>query len=280
MPNKSFSIYPLEDFAADTADRLVLEVAKTHIACMIRNKNRQISAFELFTFTDNEAADFRALFPLIIANSKLLHKSFSEAEVFINNEFSLLVPIFQFSREIAPDYLTIMFGEDAGSKIQFEHVPAEPGMINVYRIEEELMNVLADNLPNITYKHTWSNIIKNILSDTFSLPVHFIYIQFYNTFIIVTVIKNGKLQIIQSFIYESPEDVLYYLLNISERFELNNNQLTLQISGLIDLNFTMYRELITYFRHVEVSNTNQTKAVVDIKEFPLHYFTPFFNLAQ
>lgn len=279
MPNKSFSIYNPENSAADTAESLVLEVAKTHLACVVRSKNRHVSAFELFSYTENEAANFPALFTAIVANSKILDKSFSSSEIFINTEFSLLVPIFHFNREIAPDYLDVIFGEDAGSQIQFEHLPAEPGMINVYRIEEQRLNVLSANFQNITFKNTWSNIIKTVVSDTFSLPAQFVYAQFYNTFIIVTVVRDGKLQLIQSLEYEVPEDVLYNLLNISERFELNNHHLTLQISGMIDLNFTMYRELITYFRNVEVWNTKTTKVDADIKEFPLHYFTPFFNLA-
>jgi hypothetical protein len=281
MSNKSFSIYnSKEEDIADIDDRLIVEVGKNHIACLRKKEHkRTVSAFELFNFTDREAADFPKLLTAISLQSKLFNKSFPAVQVFINHELSLLVPVFKFNAEIAEDYLDIVFGEDQFSKIQYEHLPVEPGMMNVYRVSEELLRNLNRNFTNLTLRHTYSNIVKTIVSDIYSFPPDCVYVQFYNTFIIVAVIRNEKLQIIQSFIYEAPEDVLYNLLNLVRQFNLNIDTITLQISGMIDLHYTLYRDLITYFRHVEVHNVHSSSLDIDIKEFPLHYFTPFFNLA-
>lgn len=281
MSNKSFSIYSSkDDTIADIHDRLLLEVGKTHIACINTNEHKKtISAFELFNFTENEAADFSKLFAALSAESKLLDKSYPATQVFINNEFSLLVPVFKFNKEIAADYLNVIFGEDLLSAIHFDHLPIEPGMMNAYRVSKSLINFLHDNFPKVTFRHTYSNIIKTIVSDISAYPAECIYIRFYNTFLIVTVAKDEKLQLIQSFMYEVPEDILYHLLNIAERFGLNRERLILEISGMIDLHFTLYRNLITYFRHVEVQNVHSLKLLPGVKEYPLHYFTPFFNLA-
>lgn len=281
MANKSFSIYSLaEDTIAGADDRIILEVGKTHFAILVKKEQkRSVSAFELFGFTENEAADFPKLFKTIAASSQLLAKSYATAEVFINNELSLLVPIFKFNTQIAADYLDVVFGEDAVAKIQFEHLPIEPGMMNVFRLAKDVTDVFDNNFAKVSIKHTWSNIIKTVISNNSAYPADCIYIRFYITFITVIVIKDKNLQIIQSFVYETPEDVMYHLLNIIARFGLNNNEITLLISGMIDLNFTLYRDLITYFTHVEVQNVNTTNLLLNIKEYPLHYFTPFFNLA-
>lgn len=278
MPNKSFSIYRPDEDPANKADRLMLEVGNSHLACIGMNKNK-ISAFELFTFTNTEAADFSKLFTSISADSRLLVNTYDSVAVFINNEYCLPVPVFTFTREIAADYLDIVFGENINCKTQYDHIPIEPGIINVYRIEERIINILSSNFKNVSIKHSWSNILKTVLTGISALPAEFIYVQFYNNFIIAAVVKTGQLQIIQSFIYEAPEDVLYNLLNVTQQFELNNKKLTLQISGMIDLHFTLYRDLITYFANVEVRNADTTKVDASVKEFPLHYFTPFFNLA-
>ncbi len=281
MSNKSFSIYSSPEGAiADIHDKLLLEVGKTYIACIDTNEHKKtISAFELFSFTENEAADFPKLFSAISSESKLLDKSYPATQVFINNELSLLVPVFKFNTEIAADYLNVIFGEDSFSAMHIDHLPIEPGMMNVYRAPQSLLNFLQLNFKKVTFRHTYSNIIKTIVSDILAYPSECIYIQFYNTFLIVTVAKDEKLQLIQSFMYEAPEDVLYYLLDITERFELNRERLILEISGMIDLHFTLYRNLITYFKNVEVQKVHAPKLLLDIKEFPLHYFTPFFNLA-
>ena len=85
---------------------------------------------------------------------------------------------------------------------------------------------------------------------------------------------------IQSLEYETPEDVLYYLLNIAEQFELSRTDLSLHISGLVDLQYKLFRELTNYFRSITVQNFDRTLLQLEITEFPIHYFTPFFNLTS
>lgn len=281
MPNKNFSIYSSdEEHTIHINSHIVIEIGKWHIACISKEENKKtVSAFELFTFNEEEAANFPKLFTAVTAGSKILSKTFSAADIFINNDYSIPVPLFKFTQEIAGDYLKVIFGEDPLCKVLFEHLPIEPGMIIVYRAATELLNFLNHNLAKVTFRHTYSNIIRTIISNVSAFPSEFIYIQFYSTYIIAVVMKDKKLQLIQSFIYEAPEDVVYYLLNITNRFEFNTNELTLLISGMIDLNFTLYRELITYFKKVEVRNISTSELPPGIKEYPLHYFTPFFNLA-
>lgn len=279
MPHKNFSIYSAQNFNVDMTDQLVLEAGKSHIACICIKENKTITAFELFTFNENETANFRHLFASILATSKLLDKFYAATHIYINNEVSLLVPVYKFNKEIAADYLNVVFGEDTLSKVQFDHLSAEPQMMNVYRIKEDIFTVLNRNLTKINYKHTYSNIVKTLLQNIAAFPDEFIFIQFYNTSFIVVVMINGKLTLIQSFVYETPEDVLYYLLNLTHSLELYNDNLTLQISGMIDLDFQLYRELIKYFRQVNVENISALPLLPEAAKHPLHYFTPFFNLA-
>ncbi len=281
MPNKNFSIYqPDLDFKIYTHDHLVLEVGKSHMACIAtKPNNKLIVAFELFTFKESEAENFDQLFSAISANSKLLAVSNPGAHVYINNEQSLLVPVFKFSKDIATHYLNIVYGDDESSKTLYEHLAIEPGMMNVYRVSEECYDVLNSNLPKATFKHTYTTVVKRLAETTASLPPQFISIHFFSTFFIVSVLKEGNLILIQSFVYETPEDVIYHLLNITQRFELFSDQLKIQVSGMIDLDFNLYRELIKYFKEIHVENVNSANLSLNLNEFPLHYFTPFFNLA-
>src|SRR4051794_8573351 len=112
MANKSFSIYSSrEDVVTDIHDQLLLEIGKTHIACIDTNDHKKtISAFELFNFTEKEAADFPKLFAAISADSKLLSNSFPATHIFINSELSILIPVLKFNTDIAVDYLNLIFG--------------------------------------------------------------------------------------------------------------------------------------------------------------------------
>lgn len=282
MPNKSFSIYGSEDRAAEDEGGLVIEIAASHLACVLtkeKENKRVVTAYELFSFNEHESANFPLLFTNLLSESKILKGGLSSADIYFNNDLCLPVPIFKFNKEIAADYLNVIFGEDTFSKIHFEHLPIEPGIMNVFRVNNDCFTYLNDRVGKVTYHHTYSSIIRRVAYKSFVYPSEFIAIQFYNTFMILLVLKEGNFHLIQTFTYENPEDVLYYLLNITQQLELFSEKLTLQISGMIDLDFQLYRELIKYFKNVMVQNVKPSSLLLDIGENPLHYFTPFFNLA-
>lgn len=280
MSNKSFSIYGSEEFAVEDNDQLVIEIAKSHMACIVTKENRKaIAAYELFSFNEDEGKNLNQLFANLAQHSKILSKPTPSVSIYINNELCIPVPIFKFNKEIAAEYLNVVFGEDGFSKNQFEHLPVEPGIMNVYRVNEDYFNFLHQHFTKVNFHHVYSSIIRRLANITSALPAQLIIIQFYNTFMIVVVMKDDNLHLIQTFVYQTPEDVLYYLFNITNQFELYSKSLTIQISGMIDLDFKLYRELITYFKQVIVENVDQSNLALNIGEHPLHYFTPFFNLA-
>lgn len=279
MPAKSFSIYNHEKSGDDSSSNLILEIGNSHIAAVVaRPYEKAVAGFELFTFGEREAADFETLFRNVSLNSALLQKTYSATQIYFNNEYSLPVPVSVFDKEIAVDYMNLMFGEDAGYTAKYDYVAISSDIVNVYRIPDDCLAVLHRTFPKITFQHSYSNIIKSVTTAASSYSTEFIAAQFYNTHFIVAVMKNKQLVLIRSFAYENPEDVLYHLLNICNQFELESN-LTVQISGMVHPDFHLYRELIRYFKRVEVKNADTSRLLIDVNEYPLHYFTPFFNLA-
>lgn len=279
MPKKSFSVYRSDHLVVDNGDHLFIEIAGSHLACIVSKENRRsIAAFELFTFNEDEADNKEGLFTSITEQSKILSIPFPGCAIFLNNEFCLPVPIFQFNKEIAADYLRVVFGERMFSKILFEHIAIEPGIMNVFTIDEDWLSCLNKKF-KATYHHTYSNIIQRVASKTDAFPQQFISVQFYHASMIVIVLNDGIFHLIQKYPYETPEDVLYYLLNIAQQLQLFSEQLTVQISGMIDLEFQLYRELIKHFKNVVVQKVDASALTELADEHNAHFFTPFFNLA-
>lgn len=280
MPNKSLSIYSSDDFTLEGNFHLVIEIAKNHLACIVAKANKKtIAAFELFSFQKDEGEKFNELLSAITQQSRLLSIKASSVSIYINSEYCVPVPIFNFNKETAAEYLQIVGGQVCFSKVQYEHLPVESGIINVYQVPEDCFNWFTERFEKCTFHHTYSNTIRRILSLP-DPPEELITVHFYSTFLIVAVIKNGSLQLIQTFVYENPDDVLYYLLNVTKQLHLYNKDLAIQISGMIDVDYKLYREIITYFKGVKVENVNGRHSKLDFGEYPHHYFTPFFNLVQ
>src|SRR3954471_2333828 len=113
MPNKSFSIYSADDFSVEPGHRLVIEIARSHMACIVRRENkRSIVACELFSYHEDEGGNLDRLFDNITPQSKILTGRAVPVNVYFNNELCIPVPIFKFNKDIAADYLNLVFGVD------------------------------------------------------------------------------------------------------------------------------------------------------------------------
>jgi hypothetical protein len=281
MVNKIFSIYNSdEDFKVTPNQKVIVEVGKSHLASVIYDHNKKsLTAFELFDFKEEELADFQKLFPEILKKSKTVSDTSLAATVYINHEFCLPVPTSKFKKDIAEDYLMIVFGEADSSLIKYDHLGISPDVINVFRLQEDCNNVLTNHFSKTTFQHTYSNLISHVTANTAKYKAGLIAVHFYNTYIIVVVIKNGRFQLIQSIDYQASEDVIYYLLNISQQFTMLSEHCTILIAGMIDLNFKLYREMIKYFKNVQVENHNSVNTDFTLTEYPSHYFNSFFKLA-
>ncbi len=89
------------------------------------------------------------------------------------------------------------------------------------------------------------------------------------------VAAKGQLLLSQHYRYESYEDVLYYLLRASRQFGLSQEKLELKLSGLIDKQSALYKELYQYFIRVELREPGWE---LPPNELPSHYFTSLNDL--
>jgi hypothetical protein len=151
---------------------------------------------------------------------------------------------------------------------------AEWQLMNVYAIPVAVHKKLSEKLPLATYIHAYTPLLKiyNGFTSDNQLSAHFIGKQFR-----VLVKKQHQVQLIQTYSYSSPMDVVYFLLKICTEFQLSQEDTQIIISGLIDEDSALYKELHNYFLqlHFAISTT----VLMPEHEHPNHFFTSIHNLA-
>jgi Protein of unknown function (DUF3822) len=91
----------------------------------------------------------------------------------------------------------------------------------------------------------------------------------------VLLLKNNRLQFFQSFPYSSPADVLYYLLSVCEAQLVAPTEVEVVLTGLLEKDSALFRELWQYFTHVECRES--VFEAVDFP-YPAHFFTTLNDL--
>jgi hypothetical protein len=97
---------------------------------------------------------------------------------------------------------------------------------------------------------------------------------------LVAVFKGTDIQLMQSYSYQTPDDVSYYLLAICKRFNISQEKVTLIVAGLLDEQSRLYQELLKYFLQVQWDQlSGSVKLDAPFAAFPDHYFSPLLKMA-
>ncbi len=268
MVRKTFGIYNEE--LSDCI--LFIETGIEYIACWCKgNETKQVKAFELFSFTEAEAAtDFENLLKDIQLHSRLLTTKFEKAYCIWGNEKCVCIPQEFYKDEIADSYMEMMFGESDETKLCKD---TTGDCVTLGLIPTKILSAYNNNYTVSANVHKYHQLLKGQKTST---KENKLYLVFYHSHLILSVFKEGNLQLIQSFSYKVPEDVLYYVLKIFKTYELPALETTVYTSGMIDTASPLYKTLNIYINQFLVEPVNANLfAAENFQEYPLHYFAPF-----
>jgi hypothetical protein len=97
----------------------------------------------------------------------------------------------------------------------------------------------------------------------------------------VYALKGDQLLLAQSFYYETKEDVIFHLLNLTDKFNIDLSSAFVQVSGLIDEESGIWKELNRYVLNIEFDYPPQAALqMLNITGVPIHFLTPIMLIAK
>jgi hypothetical protein len=234
------------------------------------------SASELYSLAYYAADEMTAdLLGEISSSHPELHSSFSEIHLSYDHPRSVLVPQPFINTDLAETVLNTMYGHAAGVSVISERVN-EWQLNNVYAVPNDIQEWTGRMFPAHSYRHNYTLAMGMMSAD----PADHILIDIDNDEFAFIVVKDGKLQIAQTLYYSSPEDVLYYLLKTCNQFSLSRGDIQLFLSGLIEKESQLFKELYLNFLHITFREPTWKIPAIEEKEYPTHFFTSLNDLAR
>jgi uncharacterized protein DUF3822 len=147
---------------------------------------------------------------------------------------------------------------------------------NVYAVPAEIKEWMDRVFPGYHRVHHYTMVLEMMPTDSSDhLLIDFTPGEF--SFI---VLKENKILIAQTLAYTTPEDILYYLLKTCNQFSLSRGEIQLFISGMIEKESQLYRELYLYFLNVSFREPGWKLHNSQDEEYPAHFFTSLNDLAR
>lgn len=253
-------------------DTLFIELGQFHIVSFVQSAQKDlIKWFEFKNYKEPVSPElligYIARLPFEVS---VFHKSY----VIHNNKDAVLMPSEHHVEHLDQTLLETIAGDLFERIVKNEDV-FQWEITNVFGIESYLFNAIQQVLPNASHLHSNSIYLKSIFKQLSDMHEHWMKIYFYPSSFTVLVIKDEKLQLLQSYYYETPEDVIYQLLNITEQLHLDVTSVFVQVSGLIESDSMMYSEMRKNFLEISMEEPFGT-LMDDESRLPSHYFTPIF----
>lgn len=163
---------------------------------------------------------------------------------------------------------------DVPSQQFFSDPIPEWQMTAAYSLPQSIVDLITERFASVQFFHAYTPALK--IYNGFVAPDQ-IDIYFTTHHFRVLVKKDKHVELAQTYAYKTPLDAAYYLLKICYEFKLNQSEVFVIISGLIDQDSAMYNELHNYFLNLHFAQAPAYS--LPETELPHHYFTSLYNLA-
>ncbi len=263
---KVFSSYKEEGVSHSVNDVLFVELGLHHLSVQLLQENK-IIAYEYYAFSENGFLFFDEIITEVKSRTILLDKVYSKSYFTVLQTEALIIPSEIFDVTEAKAHLKSIYKTSEADSF-YSDIVGNKNIVAAFAIPKVLEKAINVHFYNANIQHSYTVNIKTQnanAADEISLQLH-------SSYFVITVYKQNKLQLIQTYNYNVAEDVLYYLLAAQQHLELDKENVSVKVSGLIDSDSALYKLLKQYFHNVQFQNNNIDiidSAIID--KSPAHY---------
>jgi hypothetical protein len=253
--------------------KLCIEVGQFHVALTISNvAGDMVSLFDLYTAKQRPDPAF---LNAVLASEKLEGVQFSDV-IFIHNQKEMvLVPSALYKQDLDAVLIDTIHGDQLAYSIAVDDVH-QWELYNVYATPTDLIEIVLDKYPQARQVQYMSACLRGIFRTLTEDANQWIKLYVLPSCFNLVVLKGEQLQIAKSFYYETPEDIIYHLLNVVDKYGLDISEALVEVSGLLDSSSTTWKELNKYFLNISMEvNPSLSLGNANNADLPSHYFTPF-----
>ncbi|HET7732788.1 MAG TPA: DUF3822 family protein [Paludibacter sp.] len=142
---------------------------------------------------------------------------YKKVNIICESDSYIFIPTPFFKREEAMDFLYFQHKKVKNERVIYNYV-SDWDTVNVFSIPSTLEQALARLFPESIIEHQLSWLLKNKIKP---LQANSLSIWVRPKMMDVVALKNGKLQLLNSFSYQTPEDFTYHALDIIEQLSLD-----------------------------------------------------------
>lgn len=181
--------------------------------------------------------------------SDLLKASYKSVTVCHENNLATLVPKSLFDKNNLAAYLGYAVKTIKNDYYTYDTIDTLE-TVNVYIPFVNVNNYLIDTFGSFNYNHFSSLLIKHLITFSPKTDEPQVFAHIAKAHFEIVVIKNQQLLLYNSFVYQTKEDFIYYLLFVAEQLKLNTETFKLRLLGTISTQDSLFSIAYKYVKDV------------------------------
>jgi hypothetical protein len=256
---------------------LVIQINFTNITfCIldsIRNKYILLRSFE----ADDNDYFTASKIDEIMQNDDFLNRKYKKATIIIPTEKSTLVPIQLYDPAKKDEYLNLNHLRENNAVI-FANKMTTPEAYSVFEISKSIYDIITSRYLNITLVHHLKPLLNHVCRAGKNFRDDYIHLHIEKDFFNLIILNSNSLIFCNSFTYRNANDILYYVMNVLNSFEINRETI-IHLSGLVEKYDDMTSAFSVYIRQLKLSQPSGNFSFGYVfNESVLHRYINLFNL--
>ncbi len=187
----------------------------------------------------------------IFEKYKVAKVAFSEVIAIHKNQLFSLVPKALFDEGELANYLKFNAKMLTNDIIVYDELESND-LMNVYVPFMNVNNYIYELFGEFEFKHSSTVMVESLLNTPNPGNDAVCYVHVGDKQLDITVVSNKKLQLHNSFNYNTKEDFIYYLLFTIEQLKLDTNTIKLKLFGAIDEDDEIYGIAYDYIKNISI----------------------------
>lgn len=266
-------VFSISSSQVSGTDKLIVRLGNYHFSFAVADNNAN-ELRQLVYYTHADITDEVSLAE-VFQQEELLRKNYEDIRIAFDYPYSILVPAAHASAFPAATALDLQFGPRGSSSIETEPVSSWQ-LNNQFAVPANVMQWIRTHFPKARLTHGYTADLCRVESTDFEGGVA---LDFRSEEFTLLASRGNKLLLTQTYTYESPADVIYYLLRAIQQFGFTQQEVRLSLSGLIEKESSLYRELYQYFIHLRFREA-EWQVKQEEESLPAHFFTSLYDLAK
>lgn len=240
--------------------KMAIQVSLTGISFDIFDTlNHKVLALESIDFdTTNPSFKIEDTITELLTDNTVFKERYDEVAVLYDNHLSTFVPEPLFDESYLGSYLQYNTKVYENDFFDFDTLTIAP-IHNVFVPYVNINNILIDHFGTFTYKHVSTVLVSRLLERSKNNDDKKMFVHMASHHFEIVVVQNQHLLLYNTFEYQAPEDLIYYLLFTAEQLNLNPEVFKLEFLGNINEEDAYFKIAYKYIRNVSMLDVSDLK---------------------